>query len=208
MDGSAACPSDEPSEPSTPEPVDVSGPCRPGRIRFCMTFLLLVSAALAGVGVGWALRRRGGWSPGVHRMALTVLMIPWLVQHLSLARLARSPSLNPIRRTVGGVDLALADLMAPVLVAAALAVCFVWTRRLRLASAALPLLAELLLWWVTVPLYQRVTLRGWFFVTEGLSGPWPLAYQVAAAGFLAGFAGPAGGSDAAEPGLPPPPPTR
>ena len=176
-----------------------------------MTSVLLVAAVALGGGLGVVAGRRGGWSAGAHRLALVALMMPWFAQHASVARLARSPSLNPVRRAVEPADVLLADLLGPVLVVAAVVACLVWVRRLRMAAALVPLLAEVVLWWVTIPLYHRLTLRGWFFLTEGLAGPWPFAYHVAAAAFLAGFAlrpgptAPSGAGAPPDPAAPGPP---
>ena len=165
-----------------------------------MTSVLLVAAVALGGGLGVVAGRRGGWSAGAHRLALVALMMPWFAQHASVARLARSPSY-----------VLLADLLGPVLVVAAVVACLVWVRRLRMAAALVPLLAEVVLWWVTIPLYHRLTLRGWFFLTEGLAGPWPFAYHVAAAAFLAGFAlrpgptAPSGAGAPPDPAAPGPP---
>lgn len=155
-----------------------------------MNPLLFLAAVPVAWGAGYALRRRSGWQPDTHRAVVVVLTLPWWIEHLSVARLARSASLNPIQRSAAGFDLALADLLGPVVMLAMLGAVVAWPRRMRWPSVALPLVGQLLLWWVTVPLYQRLTLRGWFFVTEELAGPAPFAYHLAATALLLGFVPP------------------
>lgn len=152
-----------------------------------MIVLLMATAAILAGWLGHLAQRSEGWSPGAHRAALVALLVPWFVQHASVARLARSPSLNPLRRAASESAVLAGDLVGPVLVGLGLVACLVWVRRLRGLSIFLPLMAESVLWWVTLPLYQRSTLRGWFFLTEGLAGPWPLTHHLAASAFLAGF---------------------
>jgi hypothetical protein len=143
----------------------------------------LVVAGLAGVAMG----RSRGWDAGLHRAVLAALLLPWAAQHGSLVRLSRSRALNPPDRAAAEAGLLPGDWVAPAVVAVALLACWLLPRRLRGASVLLPLLASALTWWVTLPLYAASRLRGWFFVTEGLAGPWPFVYHLAAAAFLAGW---------------------
>lgn len=145
--------------------------------------VLVPPAALA----GFAAQRRSGWAAPVHRAALVALMLPWVARHASLSRLARSDSLNRILREASALELFLADALGPALVVAAVTSCVVWARALRVAAVFLPLAAEIVIWWVSLPLYSRLTVQGWFFVTEGLGGSWAFAWQAAASAFLGGL---------------------
>ncbi len=151
-----------------------------------MTWVLgggaVVAAGLAGV----VLLRRQGWDRASHRVALVSLLLPWAAQHASLARVVRSPSLNPLRRSVEGPVLA-GDWVAPVILLALLAVCLARPRRLRAAAVLLPLVGAALVWWVTVPLYAGVVARGWVFLPDVLSGPGPFLYHLCASTFLAAW---------------------
>lgn len=153
------------------------------RVTFLVGGLAVACAALVGVFVV----RRQGWDAATHRVALVALLVPWVAEHASLMRLSRSASLNPLRRSLGDASVLPADWAAPLLLGLAAGACLVWARRLRLLAVLLPLLAAALIWWVTVPLYAGSMMRGWFFLTDGLAGPWPFVYQVAASAFLAGW---------------------
>lgn len=159
--------------------------------------LVVAAAGLAGVATG----RSRGWDAGLHRAVLAALLLPWAAQHGSLVRLSRSRALNPPDRAAAEAALLSGDWVAPAALAVALAACWLLPRRLRGVSVLLPLLASALTWWVTLPLYAASRLRGWFFVTEGLAGPWPFVYHVAAAAFLAGWVLPTFAA-AGEPGGP------
>lgn len=152
-------------------------------MSFFLGGLAVAGAALA----GRVLVRRQGWDPATHRLALGALLAPWIAEHASLVRLSRSASLNPLRRSLGDPAVLPADWVAPLVLVLAAAACLVWARRLRLLAVFLPLLGAALVWWVTVPLYAGSMMRGWFFLTDGLAGPWPFVYQVASSAFLAGW---------------------
>lgn len=152
-----------------------------------MTPFLLVTAALAGWATGRWARRSAGWSASQYRTMVVALTLPWFALHFSVARLARSASLNPVRRATEPWEMMLADAAGPLLMLALLATALHAGRRTRILGAALPLVGEMVLWWVSVPLYHRLTLRGWFFVTEGLAGPLPLAFNLGAWALLTGY---------------------
>jgi len=156
-----------------------------------VTWLLAGLAIVVSVVGGRLVRRLQGWDPQLHRMTLVVLLLPWVAQHGSLVRLSRNAALNPLGRRVADAALLPADWLAPLLLGLALGACLVRTRRLRGPSILLPLLGSALVWWVTVPLYARSMMRGWFFLTEGLAGPWPFVYHLSASAFLAGWLLPA-----------------
>lgn len=152
-----------------------------------MTWILGgIAVAAAGL-LGAVMARRQGWDAALHRMALVALLFPWAAQHASLARLARSASLNPLGRSAADAPLLAGDWVAPAVLAVVALACLAWPRRLRAPSVLLPLLGSALVWWVTVPLYAGAMMRGWFFLTEGLAGPWPFVYHLAASAFLAGW---------------------
>lgn len=153
----------------------------------------MVAAALAGV----VLLRRQGWDRASWRLALVALLLPWAAQHASLARVVRSASLNPLRRSVEGPILT-GDWVAPLVLAALLVACLALPRRLRVVGAFLPLVGAALVWWVTVPLYTGVVTRGWLFLPDVLAGPWPFLYHLGASAFLAGWVLPTLGRDGSE----------
>ncbi len=152
-----------------------------------MTWLLVGAAVVSAGAVGFLAHRTEGWSPELHRLAVVVLMLPWFAMQASVAHLARSASLNPIRRSAQPLDLLPADLAAVAIVVLLLTVTLVWARRLRIGAVLLPVIAYALTWWVTVPMYAALMMRGWFFLTESLAGPGPLAYHLSATAFLAGY---------------------
>lgn len=154
-----------------------------------------VAVAMAAL-VGVMMARRQGWDAALHRMVVVALLLPWAAQHASLVRLSRSRALNPLRRSVADDPLLAADWVAPLVLVVAVVACLAWARRLRAASVLLPLLASALVWWVTVPLYSGAMMRGWFFLTDALAGPWPFVYHLAASAFLAGWILPTLGSPA------------
>jgi hypothetical protein len=150
--------------------------------------LLLAGVAVACAGlVGVVTVRRGGWTPELHRMALVTLLVPWVAEHAALVRLSRSAALNPLRSSLTQSSLLPGDVAAPLILGAALAVCLLRPRALRSVSILLPVLGSALIWWVTLPLYASTAMRGWFFLTVGLAGPWPFVYHLAATAFLAGY---------------------
>lgn len=164
----------------------------------------VVAAGLSGV----VAVRRTGWDPGLHRMILVALLLPWVAVQGSLVRLSRSASLNPLGRRAADAAVLPGDWVAPLVLAALLVACLAWPRRLRAASVLLPLAGLALVWWVTLPLYASTAMRGWFFLTVGLAGPGPFVYHLAASAFLGGWvlptlpgrAGARGGVGAGPPG--------
>lgn len=152
-----------------------------------MSWGLGALAVLLAAGAGGMVARRTGWEPGLHRMALVTLLLPWAALHGSMVRLSRSAALNPLGRDIAGAAVLPGDWVAPLVLGLLLAACLARPAALRRGAVLLPLVGLALIWWVTLPLYATSAMRGWFFLTAGLAGPWPFVYHLAASAFLAGW---------------------